>query len=234
MRQLQSLWEKYSSYHQFNLSVLPEEIKAQGVRITYKPHSVILTRGVFPQYIYFFESGIALGTRHYNDGNNYYYFRISPQTGCAGLLEVLARETRTVATIVASTEVTVLRINSAIIYEYLMNNIEMLYNCTYIVAHDLYQRSGNDGLLYYQNGADRVRYYLVQYYMLHSDHKADLTVADDYQTIASNIGVSVRTVVRSIQKLKESGEVSSVKKKITLSASQYQMMMERVDQLLQI
>ena len=138
------------------------------------------------------------------------------------------------ATIVASTEVTVLRINSAVIYEYLMNNIEMLYNCTYIVAHDLYQRSGNDGLLYYQNGADRVRYYLVQYYMLHSDHKADLTVADDYQTIASNIGVSVRTVVRSIQKLKESGEISSVKKKITLSSAQYQMMMERVDQLIQI
>ena len=218
---LEELWKKYSPYNQFNLSVLPEEIKSQGVRLTYEPHSVIISRGEFPKYIYFIESGTALGTRDYKDGNNYYYFRITSKTGSVGLLEVLAHEPQTIATVVASTRVTVLRISSAVIYEYLMTHLDMLYNCTYIVAHDLYQRSGNDGILYYQRGIDRVRFYLVQYYM------------PDYQTIASNIGVSVRTVVRSIQKLKELGEITSVRKKIYISERQQLIMLEEIEQLVQ-
>ena len=114
---LEELWKKYSPYNQFNLSILPEEIKSQGVRLTYEPHSVIISRGEFPKYIYFIESGTALGTRDYKDGNNYYYFRITSKTGSVGLLEVLAHEPQTIATVVASTRVTVRRISSAIIYE---------------------------------------------------------------------------------------------------------------------
>ena len=230
---LEELWKKYSPYNQFNLSVLPEEIKSQGVRLTYEPHSVIISRGEFPKYIYFIESGTALGTRDYKDGNNYYYFRITSKTGSVGLLEVLAHEPQTIATVVASTRVTVLRISSAVIYEYLMTHLDMLYNCTYIVAHDLYQRSGNDGILYYQRGIDRVRFYLVQYYMLHASKGQKILVEPDYQTIASNIGVSVRTVVRSIQKLKELGEITSVRKKIYISEKQQLIMLEEIEQLVQ-
>ena len=69
MQQLKALWEQYCvTHHGFNLSVLPEEIKKQGIRITYQPQSVIVSRGTFPEYIYFIESGTALGTRHYDDG----------------------------------------------------------------------------------------------------------------------------------------------------------------------
>ena len=55
----------------------------------------------------------------------------------------------------------------------------------------------------------------------------------DYQTIASNIGVSVRTVVRSIQKLKELGEITSVRKKIYISEKQQLIMLEEIEQLVQ-
>ena len=55
----------------------------------------------------------------------------------------------------------------------------------------------------------------------------------DYQTIASNIGVSVRTVVRSIQKLKELGEITSVRKKIYISERRQLIMLEEIEQLVQ-
>lgn len=231
---LQKLWKQYSPYNKFNLSILPESIKAQGIRITYPPQSIIIQRGDFPSYIYFIESGIALGSRDYNDGNNYCYFHITKETGSVGLLEILAHEPQVIATIVASTEVTVLRISSAIIYEYLMSHQEMLYHCIYILAHDLYQRSGNDGLLYYQRGIDRLRYYLVQYYELHSKDGHILSVLPDYQTIASNIGVSVRTVVRNVKNLKDSGELTSDKKKIFISQEQHERMLIAIGQLLHI
>lgn len=226
--QLEELWKKYNSYDHFNLSVLPESIRAQGVRVTFPPGSVIISRGDPPEYIYFFEKGTALGTRNYNDGNNYYYFRITKENGCLGLLEVLSHHSRIVATVVASTEVTVLRISSALIYEYIMSDLSMLRSCLRIVACDLYQRSGNDGILYYQRGIDRVRYYLVQYCNLHGNGDRPVLVRPDYQTIASNIGVSVRTVVRGIRSLKETGEITSEKKKISISREQYETMLEAI------
>lgn len=120
---LRELWKKYDSYNQFNVSVLSEEIKTQGVQLVYPAGSVIISLGDFPDYVYFIQSGSAIGTRDYHDGNNYFYFRITSENGSVGLLEVLARKDRSVATVVAETQVTALRISSSIIYEYLMKNV---------------------------------------------------------------------------------------------------------------
>lgn len=229
---LEELWERYGSFGPFNIGSLPESIRSQGTRIVFPPRSVIVNRGDFPRYIYFVERGVALGTRNYNDGNNYYYFQIDRENGCLGLLEVLSRQPATVATVVARTEVTVLRVNSAVIYEFIMNSPKLLAQCVYMVAGDLYQRSGNDGILYYYRGIDRVRYYLVQYCGLHGRGDGEVWVDADYQTIASNIGVSIRTVVRSIRTLKEQGEITSVRKKISISPDQYQTMLDAILPLL--
>lgn len=229
---LEDLWKKYREYDRFNLSVLPDHILKQGVRVTFPPRSVIINRGEFPRYIYFVEAGIALGTRDYTDGNNYYYFQIDTKSGCLGLLEVLSHQPRTVATVMAGTEVTALRISSAVIYDFIMNNPDMLYRGLYIVSNDLYQRSGSDGLLYYRRGIDRVRYYLVQYCNLHGKSGQTVSVTADYQTIASNIGVSVRTVVRSIRTLKEQEEITSIRKKLLISPEQYQTMLKAILPLL--
>ena len=69
--------------------------------------------------------------------------------------------------------------------------------------------------------------------MLHTSKVEQILVEPDYQTIASNIGVSVRTVVRSIQKLKELGEITSVRKKIYISERQQLIMLEEIEQLVQ-
>ena len=57
-------------------------------------------------------------------------------------------------------------------------------------------------------------------------------MTSDYQTIANNIGVSVRTVVRSIRILKEQEEITSIRKKIFISPEQYQTMLEAILPLL--
>ena len=63
MMNLRELWKKYDSYSQFNVSVLPEEIRAQGVQLVYPAGSVIISLGDFPDYVYFIQSGSAIGTR---------------------------------------------------------------------------------------------------------------------------------------------------------------------------
>ena len=194
--------------------------------------TVIISQGDFPRYIYFIMEGIAFGTRNYNDGNNYRYFTLTPSTGSIGLLEVVAHKPRAVATVIAATDMKMLKLDSAIAYEYITNHTEMLRRCAYIVADDLYQRSGNDGFLYYKRGLDRVRYYLVQYYLMHHQEEEALVVEPDYQTLASNIGLSVRTVVRCVQKLKQLDEISSCRRKLTISPQQHARSMSEIQPFL--
>ena len=209
-----------------------KELKEKGIPVTYRPNEVIINQGDFPRHIFFIIEGIAFGTRNYNDGNNYRYFTLTPSTGSIGLLEVVAHKPRAVATVIAATDMKMLKLDSAVAYEYITNHTEMLRRCAYIVADDLYQRSGNDGFLYYKRGLERVRYYLVQYYLMHHTGEEALIVEPDYQTLASNIGLSVRTVVRCVQKLKQTDEISSLRRKLTITPAQHARSMAKIQPLL--
>lgn len=229
---LEDLWDKYNSYNQFNHSILPDELKERGTTVRYRPNEIIICQGDFPRYIFFIMEGVAFGTRNYNDGNNYRYFTLTPSTGSIGLLEVIAHKPRAVATVIAATDMKILKIDSAAAYEYIAGHMDMLRRCAYILADDLYQRSGNDGFLYYKKGLDRVRYYLVQYYLMHYSGQSALTVEPDYQTLASNIGLSVRTVVRCVQQLKQMDEITSCRRKLTITPAQHARSMSEIQPLL--
>lgn len=77
-----------------------------------------------------------------------------------------------------------------------------------------------------------MRYYLVQYYLLHHLEEDILVVEPDYQVLASNIGLSVRTVVRCVQKLKQLDEITSCRRKLTISPGQHERSMSRIQPLL--
>ncbi|MGL6219569.1 MAG: Crp/Fnr family transcriptional regulator [Lacrimispora sphenoides] len=222
-------WEKYEKEIEFNYSVLPDEMKSRGELITFAPKQFIVSQGEFPQYIYFIKDGIALGTRNYSDGNEYNYFQIDKNNGSIGLLELFARKDAYVATIISMTEVKAVRMESAAIYEYVMNHIDMLRRCLTLVSDDLYKRSGNDGIFYYLDGLDRVRYYLVNYYDAHKKETTDtVTVEAEYQDIANSVGISLRTVGRSLRKLKDREEINSIRKKIIITKEKYDILFDNL------
>lgn len=53
-----------------------------------------------------------------------------------------------------------------------------------------------------------------------------MCVEVQYQEMASYTGISVRTVGRSLQKLRESGEIISDRKKIYIGQEQYHKLMD--------
>lgn len=226
--ELRKAWEKYQHEVTFNISILTEEVKKQGVLLEFSPKSLIVSRGEFPKYIYFIYSGIATGIRDYEDGNEYNYFQIDKSNGSIGLLEVLARKEQYVANIKCMTDVKAIRIESAFVYDLIMSDITMLRRCITLIADDLYMRSGNDGILYYLKGLNRVRYYFVSYYEKYKGKEKKVIVYAEYQEIASKIGISIRTVGRSIKQLKDTGEILSEKKKIVITEKQYQSMVKNI------
>ena len=226
---LKKEWEKYGKEIEFNYSVLPDEVKSRGELITYAPKQFIVSQGEFPQYIYFIIEGIALGTRNYSDGNEYNYFQIDKNNGSIGLLELFARKDAYVATIISMTEVKAVRMESVVIYAYVMNHIDMLRRSLTLVSDDLYKRSGNDGIFYYLDGLDRVRYYFVNYYDAHKNDTTDIvTVEAEYQDIANSVGISLRTVGRSIRKLKDREEISSMRKKVFITKEKYDILFDNL------
>ena len=150
--------------------------------------------------------------------------------GSIGLLEIMAQKEQYIATIVSLSETVVIRMESAYVYEVIQSDLSILRKCTHLLAEDLYKRSGNDGLLYYLSGIDRIRFYLVNYYEEHqkSAESAKVIVEAAYQDIASRVGISTRTVGRNLQKLKENKEIGSSRKKIVMTQTQYQNMREKI------
>lgn len=226
---LVDLWKDYDAYGEFNLSSLPEELFKKGVQVEYKPNSILVSRGEFPDSIYFIQEGTVAGIREYANGNTYNYFQLDEKNGSIGLLEVLAKQEKYIATIISVTTVKALQMDAAIVYQAIMKDIDLLRKCVNLLSHDLYQRSGNDGVLYYLSGIDRIRYYLIGYYESHrnvANEKGQVIVDAEYQEIANGIGMSIRTVGRNLQKLKLSEEIKSYKKKIVIGDKQYKKLIE--------
>ncbi|WP_313466804.1 Crp/Fnr family transcriptional regulator [Carnobacterium sp.] len=223
---LRDSWQKYQTIENFNYSDIAEYIREQGQRMVFKSGKAIVEKSEFPSYIYFIIEGIAIGQRRYEDGNEYSYFQVDKKSGNIGLLEVLSKKEQYVATITCLTNVTVVKVESAIIYELIMNNIGLLRKCSFLLARDLYSRSGNDGIYYYYTGIDRVRLYLINYFDQQKNilNSSSLQIGMNYEEIANQIGVSVRTIGRSIKQLKETKEVKVSSKKISISVQQYEKM----------
>nr|WP_317450403.1 Crp/Fnr family transcriptional regulator [uncultured Sellimonas sp.] len=228
---LKELWKHYSEDGVFNIEALPEELIAKGTRVEYKPNSVMVSKGEFPANIYFILEGNVAGVREYSNGNVYSYFRLDEKNGSIGLLEILAKQEEYIATIVTVTEVKALRIDSAVVYRAIMEDIGFLRKCSNMLSDDLYKRSGNDGVFYYLAGIDRVRYFLTNYYNDHPERKNEkgqMIVQAEYQEIANTIGMSIRTVGRNLQRLRETDEIRSERKKIVIGQKQYENLMSHL------
>ena len=191
----------------------------------------MVSKGEFPANIYFILEGNVAGVREYSNGNVYSYFRLDEANGSIGLLEILAKQEKYIATIVTVTEVKALRIDSTVVYRAIMEDIGFLRKCSNMLSDDLYKRSGNDGVFYYLSGIDRVRYFLTNYYNDHPERKNEkgqMIVQAEYQEIANTIGMSIRTVGRNLQKLRETDEIRSERKKIVIGQKQYENLMSHL------
>lgn len=238
---LESLWEKYESDVGFNLNCLPEEVRRQGRIVCFQPHQVIVSKGETLRYLYFIRSGQAIGQREYANGKELTYFRVQPEAANLGLLELLSRNRTIVATVIAMTEVKAVRIDAAVIYDLVMNDVHMMRRCLTLIAADFYRESGTSGRYYYVEGINRIRYFLLERYnQVQQDYaknprlygsdipKGKICIDSSYDEIANSTGLSVRTVGRCLHKLRDKGEIHSIHQKICIGAEELEKIGEQL------
>ncbi|GAA3012227.1 Crp/Fnr family transcriptional regulator [Tetragenococcus solitarius] len=226
---LQKRWKNYEQETSFNSSVFADFLTLHGQKIKCKPGDILVEGGDFPSNIYFITEGIGIGKRSYEDGDEYVYFQVDQTNGNIGLLEVLARKESYISTVTCLTDVVAIKIPSHLIYEKIMRSQSLLRRCSVLLAQDLYRRSGSEGLLYRFKGVDRMRYFLIKYYEENCDSHSIVKLQKKYQDISFELGISLRTVGRSIKKLKEQGEIISNNRKIFIDKSHYQILMHQLN-----
>lgn len=220
---LKAMWQTYGSEKHFNYTKIQDRLGDNYSIVKFKANEPIVLRGDFPEYIYFIRSGVAVGIRNYEDGSEYDYFQLDETNGSIGLLETLAQKEEIIATVTCVTEVEVVRVPSATVYQWIMQDLELLRLSANLLADDLYHRSGSDGLFYQLDGVDRLRYYLVEYYDKQAKSADDqVEVRELREKIGNKLGMSVRTVGRSLKKLRENQEIISIDRKIYVGPNERQ------------
>lgn len=218
---LEKIWQKYQ-VEKLNYAAIAPFLEEKGVNINYTKGAKIIEKGDFPSYVYFIVKGIVQGQKSYENGNEYLYFETDNTSGNLGLLEVLGRKRRYSATVTCLTDVEVIKVESGLVYQTIMNNTKLLQKVVLLFGEDLYCSSKQDGIYYYYNGINRLRMYLKSYFEKNSlDLEQRVIVSKTYGMIASHVGVSTKTISRNMQKLKENQEVTVLGKKIVLTKKHY-------------
>ena len=196
--------------------VLPKELEIKGKIKKYEPNSIIVSRGDAADSVYFIKEGSVTGLREYANGSTYNYFELNSINGIVGLLEIMAGEKKYVATVYAATEVTMLCFKPEVIYQAIMENMQLLRRIVNILAKDLY---------------NRVRFFLISRYEKYRNidcANESVYIRTDYQEIANAIGMSIRTVGRNLKKLKEMKEIKILYKKIYITGNQYEVLKKKM------
>lgn len=219
---MNQVWSQFDVSYGVALDLLPAALTPRCTRKKYAPEDVIINEGDTLRYVYFIESGVVDGMKRFENGKDYQYFKLDRFNGAIGLLELFSRQSTIIATIIAKTNVSILRIPADELYLFAMNDLPLLRKISWHIANDLYRDSGLNGKLFYLNGEERVCFYLADYFQKNSYPQSFVVVKQSYQTIANHIGVSQRTVVRAVRDLREQGLCTMSGKYIRISREQYE------------
>ncbi len=219
-QKLENIWNQFDVSCGIALDLLPVELFARATRKKYAPGDVIIHEGDSLEYVFFIESGTVDGMKCFESGKDYQYFKLDRFNGAVGLLELFSRKSEIIATIIAKTNVVILRIAADELYAFAMKDLPLLRKISYHIANDLYVDSSLSGKLFYLSGLERVCFYLADYFQKNAYPQSFVVVAQNYQTIANHIGVSQRTVVRAIRDLRQKGLCSMDGKQIRISREQ--------------
>lgn len=100
------------------------------------------------------------------------------------------------------------------------------------LAQKMYDESNQMGNNIYQLGINKVIIYLIKYYQKTLKDTDNLIIVNrSRQIIASEIGISIKTVNRSVSSLKKMGLIDIENGKIKISEDQYMLLLNKSNQI---
>ena len=211
------------------LRFMPEELKLRYTIKTYPPGTIIHQKDEVLTYFGIVCKGYHRVINEFENGNVFMIERNDP-IDFVGEVTILAEKEKTSVTIETLTECTVLYFSRKDFEWRISQDIHFLRLVSHKVAYKLYRSSYNRGRRLFYPPQHLLMVYLTQYIEERKPEGEVKVISRTRQELYEETGISIKTLNRTIQKMKAEGAVGIYKGKISLTREQYQRMKEYLKQ----
>ncbi|MBW5447582.1 cyclic nucleotide-binding domain-containing protein [Cohnella sp. CFH 77786] len=200
---------------------IPEYIRSKFVPSVFAKDSVVAKKDAQTDHAYLVLKGLLRVVAEFEDGNHYLFAQIKPFSFVSDL-EALSEQTVNAVTVVAAEDSVLLRMDIRDFIRFLKTDHGFLLLVSGSLAKKMFQRSVEMGAGLYKAGLQKVILYLLKRCQEEApDPRKPLILNQTRPVIASEIGISVKTLNRSLQKLKQAGRIHIARGKIQITEKQY-------------
>ena len=221
---------RYDARIQEFLACIPAQLREVGTYSLFQPGTNIAVRDDPVEYAFFLLSGEAIVLYQQKDGRLYSFLTLNPFTVISDL-EMLSGKVQYAATVIATKESATLRVPVEEFRSWLNKNLWLINMVASSLARNTYTVSYIQGTMIYQPALQKVIQYLVKWctYAPPTVEKPTI-VTKTRQLIAEEIGVSEKTINRSLCTLYSQNCLCFHKGKARISQVQYQILCRRMSE----
>lgn len=200
---------------------MPEELWQRYTIRVYPPGTIIHQKDFTLNYFGIIAKGEHRVINEFQNGNVYMIEKNEP-IDFIGEVTILAGMEKTSVTIETLTETTAVFFSRKDFEEWIAKDIHFLKLVSQKVAFKLYRSSYNRGArLFYPPHFILLDYILKSASAMDIEKKGSIILPKTRQALYEECGITVKTINRTIRKLKEDGLVSITRGKISMSLEQY-------------
>lgn len=205
------------------LCYMPEELKSKFVVKIHPPGTIIHHQQTELNIFGIVASGEHRVINLFEDGNIFMIEKNEP-IDFIGEVTILAGMKETSVTIETITESIIMYISRADFEEWIKKDIHFLYLVSQKVALKLYRSSSNRGAKLFYPPHFLLLDYLIKYAQENNISKNKyLVIKKTRQELFEETGITVKTINRTVSKLKEDQVISIAKGKISMTYEQYKL-----------
>lgn len=207
---------------------IPKEIKDNYIIRVYPPGTIIHQKDFKLEKFGIIARGEHRVINEFQNGNVFMIEKNEP-IDFVGEVTILAGMEKTSVTIETLTETTVIYFSRKDFERWIEEDIHFLRLVSRKVAYKLYRSSYNRGArLFYPPNFILLDYILKQAAQLGIGKKKEITIPKTRQEMYEECGITVKTLNRTISRLKEDGLISIKKGKISMDQAEYELAKEKI------
>lgn len=226
MPTLESLWEIQIPAVRDFLAALPEKVLRDATVETIPAGTIVAVKNESVRTIDFILLGEMCVVSENDEGKPYYWLDLKPFTA-VGDLELLAEADVYADNVGARVQTTLLRVGVDVVRESMLEDSALYRHIVLNFAKNTYRNTYRREYTVYRSGYEKVAIYLAGYcaerYVAGRSIEVKMTRID----LAEYLGLSAKTVSRSIEQLKAEGLLTVEKRRIMVTPYQCEQLRKR-------
>lgn len=201
---------------------MPPDIREHCIIRVLPPGQIIHQKNYELDYFAFVCSGDHRAINEFENGN-VYMIEKNEAIDFVGEVTILAGQERTSVTLETITECVLLQMPRKDFERWIREDIHLLYLIATKVAFKLYRSSSKNGATLFYPPNFLLLEYLVQYADRHmTGNKSSVTVPFTRNQLEEELGINIKTLNRTVKKLKDADMIGIMKGKLTFNKEQYE------------